>query len=145
MGKRFVFIGIAILACAGCGQKDGDSVAKQAGSKVGETLTDFATGVGKGVDKQLGVEVEIAKDLSDLGITKTVSKAKPHGFSIYLVASKPLNGTLVAKALNKDGQEIGRSAIEIDFTADDAKYVSFAFQEDMDTQLVEKYALDVKK
>ncbi len=52
---------------------------------------------------------------------------------------------LIAKALTNEGQEIGRSVQEVEFTADDAKYVTFAFASEMDSQLVDKYLLDVKQ
>ncbi len=43
----------------GC-KEDGKDVASKAGAKVGETLTGFAAGVGKGMDKQMAVNVELA-------------------------------------------------------------------------------------
>jgi hypothetical protein len=72
---------LVLFALVGCSQKGDESVAKQAGGKAGETPADFASGVGNGVDKQSIVQVEITKELTDLGITKTVAKATPHGRS----------------------------------------------------------------
>jgi hypothetical protein len=142
--RRTFCLAFVLLVTIGCGKKGEESLAKQAGGKVGETLTDFVSGVGKGVDKQLIVKVELSKSLADLGLSNTVSKAIPHGFSIYLAAAKPLKSKLVAKAFDKEDQEVGRCAVDVDFAADDAKYVSFTFQDAMDTQLVEKFLLDVK-
>jgi hypothetical protein len=142
--RRIICLAFVLLVTVGCGKKSDESLAKQAGGKVGETLTDFVSGVGKGVDQQLIVKVEMSKSLADLGLSNTVSKAIPHGFSIYLVAAKPLKSKLVAKAFDKEGREIGRCVVEVDFAADDAKYVPFTFQDNMDTQLVEKFLLDVK-
>jgi hypothetical protein len=142
--RQTVFLVFILLVIVGCGKKGEESLAKQAGGKVGETVTDFVSGVGKGVDKQLIVKVDISKNLAGRGLSKTVSKAIPHGFSVYLVAAKPLKSKLVAKAFDKEGNEIGRCAVDVDFAADDAKYVPFAFPNDMDTQLVEKFMLDMK-
>jgi hypothetical protein len=145
---------ISLIGIAGCSndkKKDDESLAKQAGSKVGETLTEFASGVGKGVDKQMAVDVELAKPLVDAGISKTVAKltaAAPgnaRALSVYLVASRPFKAKLLAKALDADGREIGRATADVEFTADDAKYVSFAFDRQMDSQLVKKYVIDAKK
>ena len=45
--------------------------------------------------------------------------------------------------MNAEGEEIGRSTVDIEWTAADAKYVSFAFQSEVDTQLVDKYVVEV--
>jgi hypothetical protein len=142
---------ISLVVAAGCGKHD-ESMAKRVGSSVGEAATDFAAGVGKGVDKQMAVNVELSKSLSDKGLAKTIAKSaaidlsKPKGgILVYLIASKPFKSKLMAKALNKEGQEIGRSTVDVDFAADDAKYVNFVFGKEMDTQLVDKYVVDVKK
>jgi hypothetical protein len=143
-------LAILLIGFAGCGKRD-ESLAKQAGSKVGETITDFASGVGKGVDKQMLVTVDLAKPLVEAGVAKTVAKStgmnpdQPRGITVYLTASKPLKAKLVAKALSKDGQEVGRSVVDVEFTADDAKYVTFKFDREMDSQLVDKYLIDLKK
>lgn len=154
--NRFACLAVVSLAVfAGC-SKDDESAAKRAGAKVGETLTDFATGVGKGIDKKMMVNVELSKDLTEQGISMTIAKAEgidpakapgEHASTIrvYLIASKPFRATLGAKALTKEGQEIGRSVAEVELAADEAKYVSFVFDEEMDTQLVAKYAIDIKK
>jgi hypothetical protein len=152
MNNLIRLLAISLVAVAGCGKQDKDeSMAKRAGSAVGETVTDFAKGVGKGVDQQMTINVELSKPLRDAGISKTVAKlggieiAKSRGISVYLIASKPLKSKLVAKALSKEGEEIGRSIVDVDFAADDGKYVNFKFDSQMDSQLVVKYAIDLKK
>jgi hypothetical protein len=158
MNNLIRLLTISLIAVAGCGKNDGhdESAAKRAGSAVGEAVTDFASGVGKGVDKQMSVNVELTKALSDKGLSKSVAKStgidvlgpdvkKSKGISVYLIAAKAFKAKLVAKALAEDGQEIGRSTVDIDFAADDAKYVTFTFDREMDTQLVVKYVIDAKK
>jgi hypothetical protein len=143
---------VLLWVAAGCGKSD-ESLAKRTGSRVGETLTDFASGVGKGVDQQMAVNVELSKAIADQGVSKTIAKSggisppniKTKGISVYLIASKRFKSKLIAKALTKDGQEIGRSTADVDLAADDAKYVTFQFDPEMDTQLVDKYVIDVKK
>ncbi len=96
----------------------------------------------------------MSKSLAEKGLSKTVAKlteVETHdghmskGISVYLVAAKPFKSKVVAKALDGDGQEIGRSTVDVDFAADDAKYVGFTFDPQMDRQLVAKYVLDLKK
>ncbi len=138
------------LAIVGCGKSD-ESLAKRAGSKVGETLTDFASGVGAGVDKKMIVTVELSKALVDAGISRTIAKSggidhpDAKTMSVYLTSQKPFKATLIAMALNREGLEIGRATADIDLAESDAKYATFAFPGEMDTQLVAKYTIDVRK
>lgn len=136
-----------LLIAAGC--SDGESGARKVGRAVGETVTDFAHGVGTGVDKRLEVEVELAPSVAEFGLQKTVSKSAGsedgrRGITVYLMASQPAAVSLVAKALNAEDQEIGRSTVDVEFTADDAKYVTFRFDAEMDSQLVRKYVIGAK-
>lgn len=147
-GKIILLFAILLLA-AGCGKK-GESVAKTAGNKVGETITDFATGIGKGIDKQMTVNVELSDELVKKGLEKTVAKStgldspREKGISVYFIAKLPFDAKLIAKAINKEGQEIGRSVVDVELSADDAKYVTFMFAPEMDTQLVDKYLISLK-
>lgn len=150
MSRILISLTLALAVFSGCGKHD-ESSAKRAGGKVGETLTEFASGVGKGIDKQLLVNVELSENLTNQGITKTVSKAigldqpDKKGITVYFIAQTPFNGTLIAKAMNKEGMETGRSVVDVEFSADDAKYVTFYFDPQMDAQLVDKYVVDIKK
>jgi hypothetical protein len=147
MNRRFATIALLLAASLGCGGEPGK--AKRAGQAVGETVTHFSRGVGSGVDKRLEVQVELLPSVVDLGLSKTVAKtaaidAKQRGISVYLISEKPVTGSLVAKAVNAEGEEIGRSVVKVEFSADDAKYVTFAFGDEMDSQLVERYVIDAK-
>jgi hypothetical protein len=158
MNRLAWLLAVSWVIVVGCGSDD-ESVAKKTGAKVGETLTDFASGVGKGIDKKMKVNVELSKELADQGISVTIAKAggidlkhpdvkadsHTSEILVYLIAAKPFNGRLIAKALTNDGQEIGRSPADVELASDEAKYITFAFDHDMDTQLVAKYTIDAKK
>ena len=136
-----------LVIFSGCGE--GQGRAKKAGRAVGKTVTDFAAGVGSGIDKGLEVEVELSQPVSELGLHKTVSKnvgidGGEKGLAVYFISERPAAVRLVAKALNEAGQEIGRSAVDVEFAADDAKYVTFRFDPEMDRQMVRKYVIDAK-
>ena len=139
-----------LILLAGC-EKDDQSVAKKAGDKVGQVVTEFASGVGHGIDKSMEVTVEISESLALKGIETTVSKslgmnaANEKGISVYFIANKQLNTSLIARAVNDKGQEVGRSVVDVHFQEDDAAYVKFLFNKEMDTQLVQKYKIDIKK
>lgn len=144
---RIGFVAIALFAVQSLGCGDGH--AKKAGQAVGETITDFAKGVGSGIDKRLEVDVELSPKAVASGLSKTVAKSagidgQEKGITVYLLSRKPVSGSLIAKALNHEGAEIGRSVVDVDFAADDAEYVTFHFDKEIDSQLVERYLVDIK-
>jgi hypothetical protein len=129
----------------GCG-KSGEGIADKAGEAVGKHVTDFTKGVGRGIDQQMTVEVSLTPEVQALGLTNTVAKAlgldaSKKGITVYLISSQSVSNTLVARALNADGLEIGRCKKEVVLSKGDAAYMKFEFDGEMDTQLVKRYAI----
>jgi len=147
--KRLLAVVLVFLAALACDRKKDETVVKQAGSKVGEALTEFASGVSKGVDNKMVVAVELTPAVTAKGLSRTIAKSLgmdgDKGFSTYIVSKAPFRGTLVARALGGSGEEIGRARQGVSFERDDAKYVTFKFQPEMDTGLVAKYVIDLGK
>jgi len=143
-----IVVTLALAAAViGCG-KPGESNSKEAGKKVGGAISNFAAGVGQGADNSLMVKVELSSDIEKQGLTKTVAKTTALGeksITVYFVSKQAFKGTFIAKAMNKDGLEIGRCATDTDLAADDAKYVTFTFPAETDMQLVDKYSVDIRK
>lgn len=52
-------------------------------------------------------------------------------------------GAAMAPALEEAGVGIGRSLLQVDFTADDGQYVTSTFNQELDCQLVRRYALSL--
>lgn len=105
---------------------------------MGECLTGFLCGVGSGVDEQMKVQRGTSEAASAAGIGNP-EKA----FTTYLIAGQPFKGTLLGKAFDKDGQESGRPRAEVDLRKNDAGYVRFVLLQQMDSQLVSKYRIDL--
>ena len=129
----------------GCGKK-GDSLADRAGESVGRHVTEFTKGVGKGIDQKMMVEVSLRPEVQALGLTNTIAKSlgldpSKKGISVYFIASQSVSTTLVARALNSDGLEIGRAKKQVTMEKDDAGYVTFEFDSEMDSAMVRKYAI----
>jgi len=147
--NRPLAVFVVLLAALACDRKKDETVVKQAGSKVGEALTEFASGVSKGVDNKMVVAVELTPAVTAKGLSRTIAKSLgmdgDKGFSTYIVSKAPFRGTLVARALGGSGEEIGRARQGVSFERDDAKYVTFKFQPEMDTGLVAKYVIDLGK
>jgi hypothetical protein len=163
-------IAVALLALAGLAgcEKSSEELAKDVGHKVGTTAAEFGKGVGAGVDERISIRAELTPAAGELSLSMTTAKwvgpieppGKPtsttsapaaterqeqrKGIAVYLKAARPARARLVATALNSGGQEIGRATADVDFAADDAGYVTFGFPHEMDTQLVEKYVIDVQ-
>ena len=102
-----------------------------------------------GVDNKMVVAVELTPAVTAKGLSRTIAKSLgmdgDKGFSTYIVSKAPFRGTLVARALGGSGEEIGRARQGVSFERDDAKYVTFKFQPEMDTGLVAKYVIDLGK
>ena len=59
--KKILSILFLTIILSGCG--DPKDLVNKAGTKVGGTMTNFVKGVGKGIDQQLEVNVELSKEL----------------------------------------------------------------------------------
>jgi hypothetical protein len=143
--KYITIIGLITVVLVGCGKKE-DSMAKKAGETIGQQLTDFTKGVGKGIDQKMSVEIALRPEVVALGLTNTIAKslgldASKKGISVYFIASQSVSNTLVARALNADGAEVGRSKKLVAMQKDEATYITFEFDGEMDTAMVRKYAI----
>ena len=143
MRKTTILIPLfAALALAGCAE---DGAVRRAGDHVGEAATELASGIGMNVGNPRQVPAELSPELAKAGLSKTVAKelgddpSKGKGISVYLIAKVPFQGRLIARALNRDGLEIGRSVVTISFLAEDAQYVAFPFGGETDLRQVERY------
>src|SRR5438477_4237984 len=105
-------ISLVAALLVGCGKKD-ESIAKKVGEVIGQQATDFTKGVGKGIDQQMMVQVSLTPQVQVLGLTNTIAKSlgigSTNGISIYFIASQSVSNTLVARALNPQGVEVGRA------------------------------------
>jgi hypothetical protein len=65
--------------------------------------------------------------------------------ALYFVSKEPVQANLLAKALNVEGKEVGRALTVVEFASDDAQFVTFSFDKQMDSQSVQKYVIGVKR
>jgi hypothetical protein len=135
---RLLLASFAILVmCSGCCQS--------AGTGVGKGVTGFTSGVGKGVDEELLVNVRFSDEATRQGLASNTAKWAGKKVQLYLTSKGAFEGRLIAKGMNKEGKEIGRSILPVSLAADGAQYVAFAFPPEMDTQLVHEYWVDILK
>src|SRR5262245_8038837 len=142
--KHITILCLLAALLMGCDEKE-DSLAMKAGEKVGQQVTDFTKGVGKGIDQKMMVEVALSPQALALGLTNTIAKSLgiggTNGISVYLIASQNVSNTLVARALNGDGVEVGRARTLVVLQKEDATYVTFRFEDLMDMQMVRRFAI----
>ncbi len=142
--KHLTIIALTAALLAGCGKKN-DSIAKQVGEAIGQQATDFAKGVGKGIDQKMMVQVSMTPQVQRLGLTNTIAKSlgigSTNGIAVYFIASQHVSNTLVARALNADGIEVGRARTQVVMQRDDAGYVTFSFEEQMDMGMVKRFEI----
>jgi hypothetical protein len=112
------------------------------GSRLGEALsqqvTDFSYKPSRGPDGSMSmvVPVSMTPQVQALGLTNTISKpigiVTTNGIAIYFIASHSISNTLVARAVNASGVEIGRTKKLVVMQKDDHYYVNFDFDEQTD-------------
>ena len=94
------------------------------------------------MDKE--IPVTLSGELIDKGVMMNSFSTKDATVDIYIVTEEAIEGELLAKTINAKG--LGCQIKGGDDTAkDDAKSYTFNFDADMDTALVEKYRVDLRK
>ncbi len=149
MKKVFIYSTVLFgsFLLIGCGSEE--STTKRVGNKLGETMTELTQGIGEGIDNQMLVEVTFSEEMESKGYTKTVAKSfgvgsSDKGYSVYVIANEPDSSTLISKAFDDAGLEIGRAILDVNFKEDEAKYLNFIFNSEMDAQLVNLYTVEIK-
>jgi len=151
--RKIIWGLVLLLTCTGfltgCENVEGEKV-KNIGTKIGETVSNFFSGVGKGIKNEINVEVELAQEIAEQGLTITSTKVEgkkneDKNLSVYFISGNSFQGNLLAKALDQEGEEIGRATVSVHFAKDDAQYVVFGFPKEMELALVQKYTIELKK
>lgn len=141
MPRRAAAVVAVALVAASCGKKD-ESLTARASSKVSETATQLAKGVGAGIDRGKAIPVETAPGLARMGVTATVTSSDGTKVSVYLVSKSEISIPVIVRALNRDDAEIGRARVDVTLAFNDGKYVAFEFPAEMDRSLVAKYVAE---
>ena len=89
--------------------------------------------------------VTLGVSIIDKKISMTSSKVEGPKLEVYLISENEVSGEVLAKALNAQGQEIGRAKVLLNLLKDDAKLLSFTFDSSLDLDLVSKYLIDFRK
>jgi hypothetical protein len=142
--KYITIITLAAVLLAGCGKKD-NGIANRVGEAIGQQATDFTKGVGKGIDQKMQVQVTLTPQVLGLGLTNTIAKSlgigSTNSISVYVIASQSVSSTLIARALNGNGVEVGRAKAPVALHKDDSAYITFTFGDQMDMGMVKVFQI----
>jgi hypothetical protein len=124
----------------GAGKRGAESLSKG----VGEVLR----GTAKGFDDSLSaVAVQPGAGLAEAGLhverAHRQSAAAPT-ITTYVLSDKPFAGTLLLRALDDAGKEVGRTKAAVKRDADDAGYVDFSFDERVPLHTVSRFEMTAR-
>lgn len=127
---------------------EGKDAADSLSEGVGEVIKGGASGFDKSLSK---INIELDKDLKDKGIEigraarlEQKNDKGEDGVTAYLIYNKPFKGTLLIKAFDPAGKEIGRATAQTKGGADDTSYVNFYFDQRTPLTIVKKFTLKQK-
>ena len=89
--------------------------------------------------------VTLGSSVVEKGISMTSSKSDQAKVEVYLITRDSVEGELLAKALNANGKEIGRSKQMLNLGKDDAKLITFTFDASVNLEEVTRFMLDFRK
>lgn len=120
---------LLLTSCSGDAVKE---KINKAGDVAGQAVGELATGVSTGVEKAMGVKVEVSPALSGKGIstgkiTVSDSSATDNVLNVYTVFGSDFNGTITAKVYDQGNAEMGRSKVQVAAKKEDAKFIDFVF------------------
>ena len=121
-----------LSSCDSVRRKTKETINK-GGETVGKTATEFFEGVGEGVEKTLAINIELSEDLKRKGlntgkyIVSNGQSGQDNLLTVYIIFNDDLSDTLMVKAYDKSGMEIGRLKRAISGKKDDASYFEFEF------------------
>ena len=119
------------------------------GEVVGKTATEFIEGVSEGIDETLDCKISLSEDLKKKGIKTgkfAINNDSLNGINnmltVYLIFDNDFNGTITAKAFDKNGLEIGRKKMEAESNAGEAGYCDFVFDKRTQIEVRSKIILE---
>ncbi|GAL84705.1 hypothetical protein Fluta_0810 [Sporocytophaga myxococcoides] len=118
----------------------------KSGDVTGQVIGEFSSGVSSGVEKTFEPNLELSQALQAKGlkfgkkIISSDSLGSDNLLVVYVIFNNEFKGTLVAKAFDVKGQEMGRVKLAVEGKADDARFLEFHFDKrtniDSDSKLV---------
>ncbi|MFN8286647.1 MAG: hypothetical protein U0V74_07845 [Chitinophagales bacterium] len=142
--KQLLTAVLLISLLASCNRTK--EVINKTGQTVGEGATEFVNGVGEGIDQTLQSEVVLGDNLKAAGLQtgkfKVYDGAEGDSLTVYIIFNKDFKQNVAVKVYDDKGKEYGRSMLPIEATANEARYIGFAFDKHTDFEHKSKFALE---
>ena len=134
MAKLILFtcLFFILLSCDKVKETTKETINK-GGEVVGKASTEFIEGVSEGVDKTLACDIVVSENLKKKGIEtgkysiENGSNGEKNKISIYLIFNQDFKGEIWSKVSDKSGLESGRSKLNVNAKANEAKFFDFEF------------------
>ena len=131
-------------ACDRAGEAAKNTINKS-GEVVGQAASEFLKGAKEGVEETLALPVVLDTSLDDLGLSVGKTEATGgegyHTLNVYLIFDRDLSDSLIAKAYDADGLEMGRVRFGVHGKAGDAVWHTITFPEQTDLEAKGKVVL----
>lgn len=135
MKKQFLFSTFILVILSSCNwAKDkAKETVNKTGEIVAKTGSEFVNGVAKGVEKTFTNVVELSPALVAKGlktgkiIINSTDSTSDNILSVYFIFDNDFSATVVAKVLDENGVEYGRTKSVIAGKKSDAQYFDFNF------------------
>jgi hypothetical protein len=130
-------LSVALVSCSKVKDKVHETVNK-GGQVVGEGASEFASGVRRGVQNVFDIKVELSKPLQDKGLTlgrttvESDSAATDNVLSAHISFKQDFNGTVTARAYDRNAREMGIAHLPINMKSGDGTYFAFHFPHETD-------------
>ena len=133
--KHIISFLVVLMLLGSCGRvsEKAKETINRGGETVGKTAAEFFEGVSEGIDKTLQCELSLSESLTDNGLRtgkftiENAESGRNNRLTIYLIFDKDFKLPITAKALDKNGLEVGRAKIDVEGKADEASYFDFVF------------------
>lgn len=124
-----------LSACERAGNAAKETINK-GGEVAGQAASEFIKGTKEGVEKTMALTVELDTALTRRGASlgKTEMSDDYSALQVYIILERDLSDTLVAKAYDADGLEMGRARFGVSGKAGDAGWHTITFPEQTDLE-----------
>lgn len=142
-----LLISTVLVSCDTVSQKTKETINK-GGETVGKTASEFIEGVTEGVEQTLQCEINLSEELKSKGLAtgkyslNSIANGLDNQLTLYIIFNEAFSGNLIAKALDKNGLEIGRSQISVSQKAGEAAYFDFNFDPRTNIEVRSKIAIE---
>jgi hypothetical protein len=136
---RTLALPLVIVALTGC-QRAGEAAKEtinKGGEVAGQAASEFLKGAKEGVEETMAISVELDPSLTEKGMVMGKSEIASVGYStlnVYLALDRDFNDTLLAKAFDADGLEMGRVRFGVSGRAGDAGWHALEFPQETDLE-----------